>query len=143
MLSIDGVVAMSKKRNYLGLNVGLAEPERRKLDTVSKMAGKTKSEIAREAIRLYLDNYDRMQTEEKETPLERRLKKMEDRLAALMARTAIDTGTIYTLLWHRSDAEDRKELFSACYTQAIDRLKKKLTGLDAEVKDIMKNEIRS
>lgn len=134
---------MSKKRNYLGLNVGLAEPERKKLDHLHRTTGKTKSEIAREAIRFYLDNYERLQTEEKETPLERRLKKMEDRLAALMARTAIDVGTVYTLLWHRSDGEDRKDLFNACYTQAIDRLKKKLTGLDAEVKDIMKNEIRS
>lgn len=134
---------MSKKRNYLGLNVGLAEPERKKLDHLHRTTGKTKSEIAREAIRFYLDNYERLQTAEKESPLERRLKKMEDRLAALMARTAIDVGTVYTLLWHRSDGEDRKELFSACYTQAIDRLKKKLTGLDAEVKDIMKDEIRS
>lgn len=134
---------MSKKRNYLGLNVGLAEPERKKLDTVSRTTGQSKSEIAREAIRFYLDNYERLQSAEKETPIERRLKKMEDRLAALMARTAIDVGTVYTLLWHRSDGEDRKDLFAACYTQAVDRLKKKLTGVDAEVKDIMKNEISS
>jgi uncharacterized protein (UPF0335 family) len=134
---------MAKKRNYLGLNVGLAEPERKKLDELHRVTGKTKSEIARDAIRFYLDNYERLNTEQKEAPIERRLRKMEDRLAALMARTAIDVGTVYTLLWHRSDADDRKDLFGACYTQAVDRLKKKLTGLDAEVKDIMKNEISS
>lgn len=134
---------MPKKRTYLGLNVGLAEADRKRLDDLARVTGKTKTELGREAIQFYLDNYDRLQAEDRETPLERRLKKMEDRLAALMARTAIDVGTVYSLLWHRSDKEDRKDLFNACYTQAIDRLKKKLTGLDAEVKDVMKNEISS
>lgn len=134
---------MPKKRTYLGLNVGLAEADRKRLDDLARVTGKTKTEIGREAIRFYLDNYERLQAEDRESPLERRLKKMEDRLAALMARTAIDVGTVYSLLWHRSDKEDRKELFNACYTQAIDRLKKKLTELDLEVKEAMKNEISS
>ena len=134
---------MPKKRTYLGLNVGLAEADRKRLDDLARVTGKTKTELGREAIQFYLDNYDRLQAEDRESPLECRLKKMEDRLAALMARTAIDVGTVYSLLWHRSDKEDRKELFNACYTQAIDRLKKKLTELDLEVKEAMKDEISS
>ncbi|MBX9723278.1 MAG: hypothetical protein K2X81_17880 [Candidatus Obscuribacterales bacterium] len=119
----------------------LTRADMKRLDEAAKKANKTRSDYVRQVLLWSLDNEDKIQSEEQEAPIEKRLKKMEDRLAALMARTAIDVGSVYALLWHRSAGEDRKELFDACYKQSIDRLKKKLGGVDAEVKDIIKNEI--
>ena len=121
----------------------LARADINRLDEAAKVAKKSRADFARQALLWYLNNLDNLKAEERESPLERRIKKMEDRLAALMARTAIDVGTIFALLWRRTDQQDRKEVFNTCYMQAVKRLKKKLTGTDAEVKEIMKDAISS
>ena len=68
---------------------------------------------------------------------------MEEHLAVLMSRTALDVSIVYNVLWHQSDKKNRTEMFDACIAQGISRLKKKLTDLDANVKDIAKIDIRS
>ena len=138
------IAAEVKKRVFNPkVETRLARADINRLDEAAKVAKKSRADFARQALLWYLNNLDNLKAEERESPLERRIKKMEDRLAALMARTAIDVGTIFALLWRRTDQQDRKEVFNTCYMQAVKRLKKKLTGTDAEVKEIMKDAISS
>ena len=111
---------------------------------LAKLEHKTITDVGRELIERGLSShFDRLQDEERQAPLEQQLKKMEDHLAALMARTALDVSIVYNVLWHQSDKKNKTEMFNACITQGISRLKKKLTDVDADVKDIAKIEIHS
>jgi hypothetical protein len=64
---------------------------------------------------------------------------MEDRMAALQARTAIDVGMIYHLLYKNMDPKTRDADIAWAYNGAVARLKKKLEGQAADVKESMKD----
>jgi hypothetical protein len=67
-----------------------------------------------------------------------RLKKMEDRMAALLARNTQDLGTLFQVIWLRSDPEKREALFAAARKHAVRRASKLLTDEDLEIKDLIK-----
>ena len=96
------------------------------------------SAFVREAILAYLDAGDLEAVDERESSLEKRLKKMEDRLAGLMARTAIDTGMIFQIVQANMNPETKDEDLLWAHSLAVKRLKKKLQGQAAEVKELAK-----
>lgn len=98
----------------------------------------TNADLLREAVRFYLDNYEQSKGNERDSKLEIRLKKMEDRIAGLMARLSIDVGVIYDLIWRNLDAEDKDKVWGDAYKQSVKRLQKKIRGVEAEVRDLMK-----
>jgi hypothetical protein len=65
------------------------------------------------------------------------MRKMEERLAALQARTAIDVGMIYHLIYRNMDISKRDDAIAWAYNCSVDRLRKKLTGQAAEIKELM------
>jgi len=119
----------------------LAESHER-FDSLCQVKGKKRSELAREAVGWYLDNQDKLAADSRETLLEKRMKRMEDRLASLMARTAIDVGTILCLMYRTIDQnmsdKERDETFLWAYNTAVGRLKKKLEGQAADVQEVIK-----
>lgn len=98
----------------------------------------TQAELFREAIMFYIEHQDRLQSEEKDSKLESRLRKMEERLAGLLARTAIDVGVVYNMVWRNMPEAEREKTFKSAYRQAVERIKQKLTDDDKAVRDMVK-----
>lgn len=134
---------MPRKRTYLGLYVGLASEDRKRLAEIAKAQGKTKTDVARKAIIEYLDRVENRDAAEDESKVATAIKRMENRIAGLMARSAIDIGTIYQVLWLRSDPAKRKELFDKSRAFSIQRLNKKLEAEEVQIKERIVDEISS
>ena len=116
----------------------LVRSDETRLQDAAKRKGVKPSAYVREAILAFLDVEDKELADERETLLEKRLKKMEDRLAALMARTAIDTGMIFQIMQANMNPETKDEDLIYAHSLAVKRLKKKLQGQAAEVKELAK-----
>jgi len=130
---------MPPKKKYQDARVGLTADDRSQLDTLAKSNKKTRAQVAREAIRWYLDHQEKLTNDSRESMLEKRMKRMEDRLAALMARTAIDIGMVYHLMYRHMDNKSRDDVLSWAYDSAVKRLRKKLAGQDAAIKELVKS----
>lgn len=70
------------------ITVVLTPADKVKLFEYAQAANKTPSAVARDALRFFLENKDRLEAAEWEGLLERRVRRMEDRLAGLMAKLA-------------------------------------------------------
>ena len=114
-----------------------------RLAEICKLEGKTQTEIVRRAIIEMLDRQEQGMAAEIKDHLAIRLKKMEDRMAGLMARMNMDIGTMYQIMWIRTDQDKREKLFAGAKSAAIKRANKKLEGEDLEQKEQIKNEISS
>ena len=114
-----------------------------RLDEICKLEGNTQAEVVRKAILEMLDRQEQGIAAEIKDGLAERLKKMEDRLASLLARNAIDLGTIYQVLWIRSDPEKREALWQTARKYSVQRLGKKLDGAELEIKEQIAKEIKT
>lgn len=85
----------------------------------------TVSQLARDAIRYYLDQIDAGLLAERENKLELRIKKMEDRLAGLLARANIDVGVIINLMYARMNSQTREEEIKTAHNKSALRLRRK------------------
>ena len=129
-----GGVDMPKTKRTPRIETRLAPADFIAFDQLCRLEGKTRSELAREALRWFMANHERARQEKTETPLERRLKKMEDRLAGLMVKNGLDIGTMYALMWSRTDETTRKALFKEMRVRAIKRMKEQLSPEEQELK---------
>lgn len=111
----------------------LSKSDYARFEQLCRSEDKTKVEVAREAIRFYLDQFDKEILDERETLLEKRIKKLEDRIAKLIVKVALDVGTLHQLFWSRTNKEIRDELFTQCHLSAVKRLQKKLSNQEKSV----------
>jgi predicted DNA-binding protein len=126
---------MPKTRQTPKIETRLAAENHLRFDELCRMRGKTRTEVAREALMLFLDYEDKVRVDSSETLLEKRIRKMEDRLAALQARTAIDVGMIYHLIFMNMNKQTRDEDIAWAYHKAVERLKKKLQSYTKEIEE--------
>ncbi len=117
----------------------LSEDDFVRFEQLCRLEDKTKTELAREAIRYYMDHRENALLTDRESAVEQRIKKMEDRIAKLIVKVGLDVGTLHQLFWSRSDEDGRDELFTECYISAIRRLKNKLSSQEQELVDKAKN----
>jgi len=111
-------------------------------DTLCRLEGKKRPEMARLLIREELARRKSEQTLEIESAVEKQLKKMENRIAGLWAKMYIDLGVVYHVLWHRSDPGERGRLWEACRKQAAERCAARIKeGPDRDLKELIANEI--
>lgn len=115
---------MPKVKRLPEVRTRLRGEDMARLDSVCRAQVKTQTEVVRQAILFYLDNYDQAEKDARESKLEARIRKMEDRLAAMIMRTTIDTGVIYQAINYNYGAEAERA-FPAFYNQAIKRLQAK------------------
>jgi hypothetical protein len=119
----------------------LNKNDQARLDEICKLEGKTQAEVVRRAILEMLDRQEQGIAAEIKDKLAERLKKMEDRLAGLMARTALDVGTIYQVLWIRSDLEQRDKLWDKARKYSAERVSRKLKDEEKGVKELIAQEL--
>jgi hypothetical protein len=120
---------MPKTKQQPLVRTRLATDDLGRLDRICRTEGKTQAEIARRALLFYLDAYETEQTDRRESKLEKRLKRMEDRLAAIGMRSNIDVGVIYQALYHNYGKAGPKA-FPAFYNMAVKRLQTKRKDKD-------------
>lgn len=125
---------MPKTKQLPLIRTRLRSEDLARLDQICRAEAKTQAEIARRALLFYLDSYDKKQLDDRESKLEARLRKMEDRLAAMIMRPTIDVGVLYQAIYHNF-GKDAPKAFGAFYNHAVKRLqaKRKDTGDKAAV----------
>jgi hypothetical protein len=135
------------------LNTRLTSEDLVKLEAVCRSEGKTKTEILRKAVLLYLDGYEQKAEEAKRDRLAEVLegtkkaiealsesqRKSTERLAKLSSRTLIDIGTVQQVFFERASKEDRMELWTVARQRAVERLHKKRKDGDPEATELMKD----
>jgi hypothetical protein len=131
---------MAQEKRTPPFQIRLSSEDQNKFEILRRLQGKSRSEMGRTAINWYIEHHDKLAADKRESILERRMKKMEDRLAALHARTAIDVGLIYHLIWRNMDKNTRSDALAWAYNSTIARLKRKLVGKDAEIKELVKDD---
>jgi hypothetical protein len=131
---------MPKTKQMPKIETRLSVRDYKRFEEVARARGKTKTAVAREALLLFLDYEDKLKTDSRESILEKRMGKMEDRMASLLARIGIDVGIGFHLIFRNMDPETRQDALAWAYNSSVERLKKKLGGQAAELKDIMKGQ---
>jgi hypothetical protein len=133
------------------LNTRLAAEDLIKLENVCRAEGKTKTEILRKAVLMYIDGYEQKEEAAKRDRLAEAIEGLKaamevvaerqtqntERLAKLSARTLIDIGTVQQVFFERASKEDRMELWAVARKRAVERLQKKRKDGDPEATEIM------
>lgn len=130
-----------RKSSNVKIQTYLGPIDQQRFDQVVASQKRPAAEVARVAIRHYLDYCDSLPAERQESKIERRLKRLEDRMAGLLARLGIDVGIIYQFLWIQSNPETRAELFNKCFKASKDRLAGKLDVIEDEFKELLKDKV--
>jgi hypothetical protein len=126
-------IDMSKQKKYIPVYGSLTPTDAARLKSRAKVVGETEASLIRHAVILYLNKEEK--ANDNETMLAQRMKKMEDRLASIHAKTAIDVGVIYSLLWQNANYKTRDEQFIRARKHSVDRLRKKLKTEEADIKE--------
>lgn len=121
--------------------IRLHPEDQARLDLKCKAEGRKRPEIIRKALTEYLDRLDAEQQDHREAKLERRLKKMEDRLAGLLARGNIDIGVILDIIYRNMPEERRDELLKTAHKKSVTRLRRKLELEGEGLKELYKSVI--
>ncbi len=132
-----------KRKRVPIITTRLSILDQARFNEMCQLNGKSGAELARKAILEMLDRQEQGMAAEIKDQLAIRLKKMEDRLAALLARNNQDIGTIYQVLWIRSDKEKRDSLWATARSYAAKRASQRLSGSDLEIKEQILDEISS
>lgn len=135
---------MATKKQYQETSVGLNEKDRVRLAELSRLQGRTKTEVAREAIRWYMDNYEQIKSQSRESETAQAIRyatdqvvkailSATDRICGMLARQGAEVGTLYELTWRACGTPEAKEQFTAAANTAKQRQR---TRLDADEKAI-------
>lgn len=157
-LSAPDTTKMAPKRTP-SVEIKLAATDWIQFDLACRLNGKSRTEMARYAIQSYLENQNNPAVEAKESALEQRLKKIEDRLAGIMAksafennkrldaltnrlaklnaRTALDTGCTFMLIFRLLNKETREQVVKWAATSAYERLEQKLKYPETNMQELM------
>lgn len=132
------------------LNTRLAAEEYLKLETVCRMEEKTKTEILRKALLLYLDGYEKRAEDQARDRLAAAVEAMQaghkkdtERIAKMVARVMMDVGTVQQVFFDRASKEDRNELWKVARQRAAERLRHKRKDGDPEATELMKDALSS
>lgn len=125
---------MSKRKRYISVYRSLTPSDSARLKSRARVVGQTEASLVRHAVTLYLNDLEKENG--KETALEKRMKRMEDRLAGILAKTALDVGTIYSLVWQNSNYQTRDEQFIRARKHSVDRLRKKWNSEELDIKEV-------
>ncbi|MCC7531316.1 MAG: hypothetical protein IT342_22610 [Candidatus Melainabacteria bacterium] len=135
---------MATKKQYQETSIGLNEKDRGRLAELSRLQGRTKTEVAREAIRWYMDNYEQIKSQSRESETAQAIRyatdqvvkailSATDRICGMLARQGAEVATLYELTWRACGTPEAKEQFTAAANTAKQRQR---TRLDADEKAI-------
>ena len=116
------------------MQVRLSIEDQKRLTAMSKELGRPKSELGREAIRYYLDNYDRVESDKRESQLVQAINNMANRVCAMLNRQGTDIGTLYEIAYQTMP---EKDFFVGCLNKTKERLRKRQTDDERKLSERM------
>ena len=141
---------MAVKKQYQGFYIGLAAADRLRLAQLAQEKKTTRTEIAREAIRWYLEHHEQIAGETHEGELAQAMKYLADqivraqnngidRICKMLARQGRAIGTLYELSWMSlPDDENARQAFEAAANKAKQRMAKHVENDERELAERMK-----
>ena len=147
---------MPPKRNqYQDISVGLNEKDRKKIAEMAGLQSRTKTEVAREAIRFYLDNYENIKNQSRDHEIAEAIKyatdeivkainKGVDRICKMLSRQGVAIGTLYELSWMAlPDDENARKAFEAASNTAKQKVRRRVELDESELVERQKKVITS
>ncbi|MFN8658164.1 MAG: hypothetical protein U0105_17640 [Candidatus Obscuribacterales bacterium] len=130
---------MSKLSNNLKRKIDtyLSAVDDERLLAACKLKRKTRSEIAREAIRMYLDNLEKSKESKNESELSKNIKNMTDRICGMLARQGAQTGTLYELAWQNHVENKMQERFISASNLVKGKMRKRLEDDEKSIAERM------
>lgn len=118
---------MPKPKTYQNIYVGLSAKNHDRLSALAKLDGKTKTEVAREALSFYLDHREKSEILEKESAYAQAIKEMTNRVCGMLARQGTTMGVLYELAWRTySFNEATKNEFISVVNEVKSKQRKRL-----------------
>lgn len=116
-------------KRYQDISVGLNETDRRRVAELAKLQGRSKTEVAREAIRWYMDNHEQVKNQSRDHEIAQAIRYATDqtvkailsatnRICGMLARQGAEIGTLYELTWRACGTQEAKEQFRAAANTA-------------------------
>jgi len=130
---------MPRTKRTPPLTTRLAGTDLERFRRMAKAKGLTQAELMREALRAYMDWQEAGDVLARESLIEKRLKRMEDRLAALLARIGMDVGWVFSFLWFKGGQD--QSLSDACAKRAHARIVNKLDVMEDEYIDLVAQKV--
>lgn len=118
---------MPKSNQDSKLETRLSQNDFSRLAIMANEQGLTKSEIARIAIRLHLDNYEKKKSEPWQTEFTQALNSMTNRICGMLARQGGHIGTLYELAWQNHVDNNIEQRFIAAADTVKQKMRKRLT----------------
>lgn len=145
---------MATKKQYQETSIGLNEKDRGRLAELSRLQGRTKTEVAREAIRWYMDNYEQIKSQSRESETAQAIRyatdqivkailSATDRICGMLARQGAEVGTLYELTWRACGTPEAKEQFTAAVNTAKQRQRNRLDTDEKAVAERTKKVVTS
>lgn len=104
---------------------------------------RTKTELAREAIRWYLDHYDKIKEDKRQSEITQALNAMTNRICGMLARQGAEIGTLYELAWQGHVENKIEARFTAAANQVKSNMRKRLTEDERKIAESMKKVVES
>lgn len=117
---------MARQKTYRNLYVGLTERDQERLGTLAKIDGKSKTELAREAMSWYLDQRENEQNADRETVYAKSIKEMTNRICGMLARQSTALGVLYEVTWRSLPDGESKREFEAIVNEVKAKQRKRL-----------------
>lgn len=122
------------KEKFAKIDTRLAPVDYRRFKALSDELHVSGAELARAAILRYMDSKQTRDEEQRDSKLEHRLKKIEDRYAGLIVRIGVDVGTMMALLSSQIEPAKRRQIMDSAYRASVERFRRKLVGVEGEFK---------
>lgn len=143
-----------KKRVYNPkVETRLHRTDIKRLDDGAKMAGLTRAEYARQALRWYLDNQEKLIQDDRESEVAQAMRYATDqhvkainsgvdRICKMLSRQGAAIGTMYELSWMAlPDDENARKAFEAASNIAKQKMRKRVALDEAELAERLKNTV--
>ena len=138
---------MPKPRKYTPLNVNLSSDDHRRLAEMAKELStdqeRTKTEVAREAIRWYLDHYEKIKEDKRQSEITQALNAMTNRICGMLARQGAEIGTLYELAWLNHKDNRIEPRFTGAANTVKANMRKRLTDDERRIAESMKKVVES
>ena len=116
---------MSRNR-HLKVETYISPHDFEKLLAIGRERRLPRSAAAREAIRWYVENYERLKGDRRDTELSKNIKSMTDRICGMLARQGTQTGILFELAWQNHVENKMQERFVAATNVVKSKMRKRL-----------------
>lgn len=135
---------VSKKRVFKPkVETKLRREDFKRVDTLAKFEGKTKSEVVREAVLHYLEYKEDKRNEERDKAIAKEIEAMTNRICAMLARQGRHIATVFELTYtNMSRSKEGATAFEAAATKANQKMARAVQKEEREMVEALKKAVK-